>query len=186
MEWVEKITATIQPWEGASLRVQRHIPRVTKVMAVVHGLPDSTDVILKRLQRQNPGLRTNLWRTYFRKEESNRVLLAFGVDEASLGALSRQKFVAYAGVAHVTSVTKKNPAANQETKRAGPSSATEPSSAATEGAQPSSQSTSTPAETYVPKESTDDEVKELLAQVRLSDANLGTRVISPTLKEELP
>ncbi|CAH0558732.1 unnamed protein product [Brassicogethes aeneus] len=91
LDWLEGIISSIIPWKGASLRVQRYIPRAIKMVAAVQGLPDDTPTILKRVHRQNPGLRTNLWRTYHRKEGKNRVLLVFGVDEASAEVLQRQK-----------------------------------------------------------------------------------------------
>ena len=106
LEWLEKTVAVIKPWDGASLKVQRHIPKVIKMTAVFHGLPEETATILERLHRQNPDLRTNLWRNYFRKEEPLKVLLALGVDKGSFEALRRLNMTASAGTGYVTFVSK--------------------------------------------------------------------------------
>mgnify|MGYP000137842123 FL=1 len=128
LDWLEGTISSIKPWVGANLKVQRHIPRVIKVVAVVHGsVPSDTDTTLKRLQRDVPDLRTNLWRTYCRKVDPKRTMFAFGVDEASFEVLRRQNFRAFAAMYPVTFMARGHSAAPNDGER--PTGAASPGTA---------------------------------------------------------
>ena len=99
-QWLKEAAKNLKPWEGASLQIMERecLPRLCKMATVIPGPPEKTDVILQRIGRQNPDLRTQLWRVWGRREAERSVHLILGVDAESLEALSKRVFVVHVGL----------------------------------------------------------------------------------------
>lgn len=99
-EWLRTIVPNLKPWEGASLQVleKERLPKLKRVTAVLPGTTEGTDVILNRLNRQSPGLRTPLWRVWDRKVVRESVHLVLGVDCHSLETLRGGGFAPHFGL----------------------------------------------------------------------------------------
>ena len=98
--WLKEAANNLKPWEGASLQIMERecLPRLRKMATVIPGPPEKTDVILQRIGRQNPDLRTQLWRVWGRREAERSVHLILGVDAESHKALSKRGFVVHVGL----------------------------------------------------------------------------------------
>lgn len=105
-EWLKVTIGTITPWEGSELQLLENelIPRLKKITAWIPGAPQDQEVVFKRLERQNPGLKPGLWKVHERKvvPKPSGVRLILGIDSGSYGALRSTNFRAYAGMVKVT------------------------------------------------------------------------------------
>ncbi|CAL7943735.1 unnamed protein product [Xylocopa violacea] len=96
--WLREIVADIKPWEGASFTVYDGFPKIKRMATAIRGPIVETEVILERLKRQNPGLRTHLWKVFKRKEGTEVIHLVLGVDVLSYEKLKEADFVAFVGL----------------------------------------------------------------------------------------
>lgn len=97
LTWLRTTVPILTPWADASLQLleQGQLPRLTRMMTFIHGIPEETEVILRRLRRQNPGLQTNLWRVWGRNDTPADVHLVVGVDMKSREVLKKQGHMAH-------------------------------------------------------------------------------------------
>lgn len=96
--WLREIVADIKPWEGASFAVYNELPKLKRMTTSIRGPVVETEVILQRLKRQNPGLRTHLWKVFKRKEGIEVIHLVLGMDVLSYEKLKETNFVAFVGL----------------------------------------------------------------------------------------
>lgn len=75
----------LKPWEGAQHQAlgSRRLPRLKRMVTTIPGPSTTTEIILRMMEGQNTGLRTNLWRMWSRREGPNSVTLVLGIDPAS-------------------------------------------------------------------------------------------------------
>lgn len=104
LRWLRSAVPSLAPWEGASLQIleRERLPRLTRMSLVVHGILERTDVILRRLKRQNPGLQTHLWRVWDRRDGPKMVHLTLGVDPRSRSELREGGYQAHYGLWRVS------------------------------------------------------------------------------------
>ncbi|XP_076547099.1 uncharacterized protein LOC143305843 [Osmia lignaria lignaria] len=100
VEWLRAAATRIKPWEGADFQVLdgRRLPKLKRMVTVIPGPPVSTEAILKMMEGQNPGLHTNLWRVWSRREGPHSVTLVLGVDPASHSLIKRQGSEVHVGL----------------------------------------------------------------------------------------
>ncbi|XP_076753023.1 uncharacterized protein LOC143424676 [Xylocopa sonorina] len=96
--WLREIVADIKPWEGASFTIYDGLPKLKRMATTIRGPIVETRVILQRMKRQNPGLRTHLWKVFRRKEDTEVIHLVLGVDVLSYEKLKETDFVAFVGL----------------------------------------------------------------------------------------
>lgn len=90
-EWLKAVVPTLKPWKDASLQVMERdgLPKLKKTSAVFFGTKEDTEVLFRRLKRQNPALNTDVWRVWDRREVNGNVHFALSVDAPSMEALAR-------------------------------------------------------------------------------------------------
>lgn len=90
-EWLKTTIPTLTPWEGASLQAleKDNLPRLKKTSAIFFNTKEDTEVLIRRLKRQNPTLNTDVWRVWDRREANGNVHLYLSVDAPSMEALAR-------------------------------------------------------------------------------------------------
>lgn len=97
--WLEKVVPTLVPWEGASLKVieAKDLPKFTRVVVWVPKQTAAADpgAILRRLEIQNPPLRTCNWKLLTAKEDPKGQTLTLSVDEKSLEVLRGRNMALY-------------------------------------------------------------------------------------------
>lgn len=84
--WLKAIVPTLKPWEDASLQVLERdgFPRLKKTSAVFFGTKEETEMLFRRLKRQNPALNTDIWRVWDRREVNGNVHFTLSVDAPSM------------------------------------------------------------------------------------------------------
>ncbi|XP_029054562.1 uncharacterized protein LOC114881848 [Osmia bicornis bicornis] len=117
VEWLRATATSIRPWEGADLQVMdsHRLPRLKRMFTVIPGPPVATEAILRMMEGQNPGVRTNLWRVWSRKEGPNLVTLVPGVDPVSHGLIKRQGSEVHVGLRRA--LFREGPAGTTEDKK---------------------------------------------------------------------
>lgn len=99
--WLREQAVNLKKWEGADLQVvdADDLPKYVRVMAWLPGPPIETDTALKRLEKQNPGLRTGRWVVHERQEDPNKgVRLVLGVEDKILPVLQALAMRPYLGM----------------------------------------------------------------------------------------
>lgn len=89
LDWLKKTVSSLgSVWEGADLQVipKSDLPRHKVFTVFIPGQVDR-DTVFARLQRQNPCLRTDLWRVHKQEVRGEQTFLALGVDETSVQTL---------------------------------------------------------------------------------------------------
>lgn len=99
-KWLRETVPLIKPWEGASLRVfeRECLPRLVRMTAVFPGSNEDMRAALTRLQRQNPGLQTPLWRVWDRRQVKGATHVVLGVDAISLERLKASGLAPHFGL----------------------------------------------------------------------------------------
>lgn len=84
-------------WEGADLTTveSKDLPKRPRVLVFIPKPVEEEEKIRTRLGKQNAGLRVGGWLLLSRKMEDAGTILAYSIDEASFGALERNRFRAY-------------------------------------------------------------------------------------------
>lgn len=96
LEWLKSVVPSLTI-EGKKCMVlpADQLTRRTKFFVFVPGRVNPVSVVLKRLQKQNPGLKTDLWRVYSAEQKVDGQFLVLGVDDDSLASLERTSFMPY-------------------------------------------------------------------------------------------
>ena len=104
LEWLCATAGKIPPKDGVSFKAVKHsdLPQLKKVSVWIPGPASSVDKVLARLQKQNPTLRTGLWKVQYQDTKPNGQLLVIGVDSFSLGVLKQLEGRAYFELSRVT------------------------------------------------------------------------------------
>lgn len=93
LEWIK--TLELSPWKGAELKVtdEGQIPKMRACWTSIFLDGDmSEEKFLLRVQKQNPTLKTQLWRVlHMEKTKDDRFLIEFLVDEDSVADLNKAK-----------------------------------------------------------------------------------------------
>lgn len=104
LEWLCRTASKIPPKDGISFKAVKHseLPKLHKVSVWIPGPASHADKVLGRLQKQNPTLRTGLWKVQYRDIKPNGQLLVLGVDNSSLKVLKESEGRAYFELSRVT------------------------------------------------------------------------------------
>ncbi|XP_033231073.1 uncharacterized protein LOC117182137 [Belonocnema kinseyi] len=105
MDWLADSITKISPWSGARLRLVDlpHTAQFYDAILFIPGVVERADIILKRLERQNPALNTGIWRIYSVEENSDQkgFNLKLGIPVTSLKALQDLNFKPFLGMTKV-------------------------------------------------------------------------------------
>lgn len=99
--WLRDQVVNLRKWEGADLQVvdMDDLPKYVRVMAWLPGPAVETATALKRLEKQNPGLRTDRWVIHERQEDPSKgVRLVLGVEDKILPVLQALAMRPYLGM----------------------------------------------------------------------------------------
>jgi hypothetical protein len=104
LKWVFETVPTLHPWEGAELECIHFsdLPRPVRGSVFVPGPTLEPSEILKGLENQNPGLKTDGWIIFGQKREPKGILLHLGLDEPSVPRLEALGFKPFFALSRVT------------------------------------------------------------------------------------
>ena len=106
LSWLTKRISDISPWEGAKLKVVglEALQKQHRAVVWIPGPTEASATVLRRLERQNPGLTTAGWRVYAENvgatEEGRNLVL--GMPESSVLKLRTMDFKPFLGMDRVT------------------------------------------------------------------------------------
>ncbi|KAG8236311.1 hypothetical protein J437_LFUL015938 [Ladona fulva] len=95
MAWLSKAVEKMGPLAGTIFKVvdSEQLVKQKKVMVwVPRPIKFDTRALFKRLERDNPGLKTTFWRSYDRVTSPSGTRFDIGVDEASVGTIAGPGF----------------------------------------------------------------------------------------------
>lgn len=95
-KWIKTVGGNLQPWPQARLKVVNESDEIvspTMYICVTNVLSDenlSREKFLQRIQKQNPGIKTNAWRVLrMDKDRNDSYLVTFEVDKNSIAQLEK-------------------------------------------------------------------------------------------------
>ncbi|KAG5866241.1 hypothetical protein JTB14_027643 [Gonioctena quinquepunctata] len=91
VDWLNTTIETLVPWEGAKIKVIKNadIPVYKIIQVLLPNIKDEPEKVLKRLDRQNPGLKTKDWYVVNTKTEKNLQEVIVSVEQNVLEALEK-------------------------------------------------------------------------------------------------